>query len=267
MHDRGDHRARARRAEGATTDPAERANLSATLGALGEPQAALEWLARMGFGAVQLSASQAGLRPRELDASARRGVRERLRRLELAPSGIDLWIPVEHFAAADTVSRAIDAFAATIAFAEFLGRIGVSCVLPAPESAPEARRSVIEEAARRGVRLADFAEGAKAEGPVGAGVDQSRCRAASRSTVEAIACAGASLAAVRIGSTSADGRSAPIEPGSMAAFELAEIRLAIEVGGAHLTPVADARSWPDPPAGLASTIDAWRRAASTRAAS
>lgn len=227
---------------------------------LGDPLEGLTWLSEHGFSAVQLSAAQPGMRPRELDSTARRGLRERLRRLELEPSGIDLWIPPEHFTDAAEVTRAVDAMNAAIALAEFLGRIPISCVLPTADAAPEARGPVTDEAARRGVRLADFTTGAIAEGPVGLGFDQAAGLAGGIAPMEAIARLGAALAAVRLGEHSPDGRRVPIVPGSQAAEQLLELKVALEVGGFAGIAVADARSWSDPRAGLLSTHAAWSAA-------
>lgn len=232
--------------------------LSATLAALGDAELGLAWLSEQDFGAVQLSAAQPGLRPRELDAGARRGLRERLRRLELEPSGIDLWIPLEHFEGAATMPRAVDAMHAAIGLAEFLGRIPVSGPMPRSELATEARVSILAEAERRGVTLVDFAVGAVPEGPVRVGFDLVTCLEQGARPIEAIARAGASLGAVRIGAIGTDAGRRPIVPGSAAAEELALLRTALELGGFRGIPIADARAWPDPHRGLIETLAAWR---------
>jgi len=117
--------------------------LSVTLGALGgDPREALVRLSRLGsagVGGVQFSAAQTGLRPRDLDRMARRGLRERLRQLELAPTGIDLWIPPGHFADGQHADRVADAIRDAIDLAAELDRIGVSLSLPgAPATAAAA---------------------------------------------------------------------------------------------------------------------------------
>ena len=60
------------------------------------PRRAISQLSDAGFRAAQLSASQPGLRPRELDQSGRRDLLATLRRREVSASGIDAWIPPEH---------------------------------------------------------------------------------------------------------------------------------------------------------------------------
>ncbi|MFO0874695.1 MAG: hypothetical protein U0575_12095 [Phycisphaerales bacterium] len=89
--------------------------LAAALAGLdGDPRDDLAGVARLGFRCVQLSATRPGLRPRELDATGRRGLRERLRWLELSPSGVDLWIPPAHFVESAHIDRAVDAVIAAI---------------------------------------------------------------------------------------------------------------------------------------------------------
>lgn len=238
-----------------------RARLAATLAALGDSMEGLAWLSANEFGAVQLSAAQPGLRPRELDGAARRGLREQLRRLELEPSGIDLWIPVAHFASEAEVARAIDAMVSALALAEFLGRVPLSCVLPGASMAVEARRSIVDEAARRGVAIADFAEDAVVEGPVGFGVDQALCQARGVSMVEAIVRAASNLVAVRLGEHGPGGSRRPVAEGSRAAEELLSVKATLEIGLFRGIAVADARAWPDPRSGLLATRAAWNASA------
>ena len=84
------------------------ATLAPTLTGLGErPRVVLDRLAVCGFRAVQLSASQPGLRPRELDRSGRRDLAGRLRRLALVAAGVDLWIPRAQLLDPARVDRAV----------------------------------------------------------------------------------------------------------------------------------------------------------------
>lgn len=83
------------------------------------PRAALNWTADLArtpgpgrtplLTAVQLDAAAAGLRPRELDRSARRDLAATLRRLSLACSGLDLFIPSSHFSDPAQTDRAVSA--------------------------------------------------------------------------------------------------------------------------------------------------------------
>src|SRR5690606_35381914 len=105
--------------------------LAPTLAALpGEPRRSIDRLHELGFRFIQLSATHPGLRPRELDQSARRDLLATLRRRERSPAGVDLWIPPEHFADAAQVDRAVAAAIAAIELAADLGRVPLSLALP-----------------------------------------------------------------------------------------------------------------------------------------
>lgn len=158
--------------------PAPEQCLAPTLEALGDqPRSALDRLARMGFRSVQLSATQPGLRPRELDRSGRRDLATRLRRLRMPAAGLDLWVPTGHFLDPARVDRAMAAVGAAIALAGDLGRCPVCLALPGTEveqPGPPIVEAIGEQALRFGVRVADHAvpPGAAASTPsIGAGID------------------------------------------------------------------------------------------------
>lgn len=77
-------------------------------------RAALAFTRAGGVGAVQLNAAEPGFRPRDLDRSARRELAALLRRSNLGLSGIDLFIPPEHFAMPGFQDRAVNATLAAI---------------------------------------------------------------------------------------------------------------------------------------------------------
>lgn len=239
----------------------ERVRLAATLAPLGDWGAGLAFISESGFEAVQLSASQRGLRPRELDGSARRALREQLRRLELTVAGIDLWIPQEHFTDPAHVSRAVDAFGESLSLAEFLDRTPLSCVLPDSSSAAAVRATLLSEADRRGVTVADFGEHAVLEGPVRRGIDLAALRARNGSLIEAMALAGAQVAAIRI-PTSASGAAGETSQRREAGEDsIRELQVLLHTGGFAGIPVVDARQASEPRAALLSLRDAWRHAA------
>jgi hypothetical protein len=139
---------------------------------------------RAGYRAVQLNAAAAGVRPRELDRSARRDLAALLKRSELGFSGIDLWIPPEHFADASRVDRAVGAVQAAIELAADLDRLMVGAVTAGgagdgrvvcvafPEKRPESVASAIAARAMEcGTRVADFGAGSVVEGLIGPGFD------------------------------------------------------------------------------------------------
>lgn len=102
----------------------------APLVAGGDPRATLQLLANAGFHHVQLSAALPGMRPRDLDRSARRDLLARLRRIELTAVGVDLWIPEEHFTQPEHADRAVAAVLDAITLSADLGRIPLSVRLP-----------------------------------------------------------------------------------------------------------------------------------------
>ncbi len=67
----------------------------------------LAWARGQGFRGVQLNAATPGVRPRDLDRSGRRDLAATLRRHDLICSGLDLWIPPEHFCDPAHADRAV----------------------------------------------------------------------------------------------------------------------------------------------------------------
>ncbi|GAB4386877.1 MAG: hypothetical protein Kow0022_17120 [Phycisphaerales bacterium] len=94
------------------------------------PRGVASWVAEQGFRWVQLDGTVRFFRARELSGSARRDLAGTLTRAEVRLSGIDLWIPPEHFADSAHVDRAM---AAVTSAAEMLGelrRLGVTAPTP-----------------------------------------------------------------------------------------------------------------------------------------
>lgn len=115
---------------------------------------ALKGIAAHGFRYVQLSAALHTIRPRDLGSSARRDLLALLRRMELLPAGIDLWIPEEHFTDSAQLDRAASAVIDAIELAADLNHIPVSVRLPA-EVDSELLESFVSRADTCGVALAD----------------------------------------------------------------------------------------------------------------
>lgn len=128
----------------------------------------LNWAKDSGFRAVQLSATTPGVRPRELDRSGRRDLAASLRRADLKCSGLDLWIPKEHFTDAVNVDRAVAATLAAIDLAADLAMLasgsvvtsqprgpGVVSVLLPRAIASDVLATIANAAQTRGVLLAD----------------------------------------------------------------------------------------------------------------
>ncbi len=150
----------------------------------------IEWTARTGFRGILLDAARTGLRPRELDRSARRGIASLLRRLELDLGGVELWIPPEHYASSEHNERAINAACAAIDLTAELASLTaadrtLTLTLPA-EGADEAVETIAHAAHRAEVRLANAAR-AQRQSPDGAPIG--RCldpRALARDGADAV---------------------------------------------------------------------------------
>ena len=118
------------------------------------PKQILALIAEQGFGSVQLDATLSGLRPRELDSTARRDLVATATRSGLALSGIDFFIPAEHYTDSQYTDRAAQAAAAACSLAGDLGRIPLSLNLPVAKADASLVQSIIEQADADGVMLA-----------------------------------------------------------------------------------------------------------------
>lgn len=144
----------------------------------GSPREAIAWAASLGYRAVQLDATAAGLRARELDRSGRREVAAILRRAGLALSGLDFMIPPGDFTDTTKADRAVGAATGALELAaELAGLLGAGarpCLsLELPREGTEAAAGGLSEACRRaGARIADHAWPARAASDVlGVGID------------------------------------------------------------------------------------------------
>ena len=145
-------------------------------------------LRREGWRAIQLSAAMPGMRPRDLGASARRDLAATLRRTELIPAGMDLWIPLEHFLNPSTVDRVVAAFDSSCELASDIGITTLSVVLPASDQVEDEIREAIESASlRHGVVIANhrmpFEDASEMET---AGIDPAACLAVERDPVDVV---------------------------------------------------------------------------------
>lgn len=186
----------------------------------GGARGAIEWAASVGFRQVQLDGAMPGVRARELDRSGRRDLAALLRRLELAPSGLDLWIPPEHFLDPLRVDRAVAATVGAMELAADLaalagggGRGVVSVLLP--ENLPaEVLEGLVSKAEGIGARLADHRFpprelAADGRGPIGVGVDPAAVLMAGADPAAVVSRAGAALVSARLSDASTVGRVGP----------------------------------------------------------
>jgi len=175
--------------------------LSVTLAPLvrHDPRQALKLIAEHGFRHVQLSAMIPQMRPRDLDRSARRDLAARLRRLELTPTGLDLWIPESHFHDPAHVDRALAAVLQAIDLAADLGRLTLSLSIT-HESAEQVVPTIRDRADTVGVRIANFAQPAE---PFGIGIDPAACLTRDENPATVALTAG-TIAAARFSDVDAD---------------------------------------------------------------
>ena len=230
------------------------------------PRAPIDWAAAAGFSAIQLDATAPGLRPRELDRSARRDLAAILRRAGLLFTGLDLWIPPEHLTDPSRAERAADAIVQAIGLAAELVRAGagppgpaVSVVLPAGV-APEVLTHIARSADRDGVRIADHAIAA-AESKVAAGsgvqlgLDPAAYLLANLDPAAAAARAGSGLASARLSDASLIGRVVPGAPGGR--LDILAYVASLSVAGYDRPLILDLRALPAPVAAARAVLADW----------
>jgi sugar phosphate isomerase/epimerase len=243
--------------------------LAATIAPLPTPaRRAFDRLREMGFRHVQLSASQPGLRPRELDCSARRDLLAVLRRRELSVSGVDLWIGPGDFLDPAKVDRAVAAALEAIELAADLGRYPVSLTLPgreadsagsSPALAP-AIAAVIEAAQMRDVPLADHAIPVVQREYIGVGIDPAAWLARDEDPAGAVSRHVDRLVSLRLCDLLTSGLRGPIGDSQVGRLDVLAYKVAAGLAKTGRPLVVDARQWSDPWAGLAQTREAWQNA-------
>jgi sugar phosphate isomerase/epimerase len=241
-----------------------------------------------GFRAVTLNGAMAEIRPRDLDRSARRDLAALLRRSELACSGIDLWIPSEHFVDPARVDRAIGATLEAIELAADLARLAgsgivspgqtgagktgriLSVVLP-PTLAPAAHAAIADQAERCSVRVADCQwpvrdssaapagqrDGAPDHNPIGVGLDPAKILLADGNPVAQASTLAASrrLVSARLSDAGPGGR---VPPGArQGRLDLVGYAVALVTGGYQEHIVLDLRSVPDQAAAMHTAQTLW----------
>jgi len=212
----------------------------------------------MGFRWVQLSATQPGLRPRELDASARRDLLATLRRRELAVSGIDAWIPSSHFADEQHVDRAASALLEAVELAGDLGRAAVSVVFPrhGAEGVIDAAAAAAE---RSGVVMADHIAPVverSHEHVIGIGVDPAAWLSAGENPADIINQYSTQLTSARVCDLLTTGLRGPIGTGD-GYLDVLAYKVALSVADYQRPVILDARQWTDPWSGIEQARRAW----------
>jgi sugar phosphate isomerase/epimerase len=229
-------------------------------------RAAIEWAAQAGFRHVQLDAAAPRARARDLDRSGRRDLAAFLRRSQLLFSGLDLWIPPEHFIDAGRSDRAMDAaFAALELAAEVAALVAGSppsvLSVTLPESLPdEAHRALVSRAEATGVRIADHTLAAlsqprgDASSPLTVGIDPAAVLLAGQDPALAVSRAGALLASARLSDATVIARTPPGHGGRL--DQLAYL-VALSTVGYTRPLVLDLRGIPEQAAAAAAVSSGW----------
>lgn len=231
------------------------------------PRPGLALANRLGFRAVTLSAAQAGLRPRELDRSARRGLLAELHRLELECTGIELFLPREHYEQSEHIDRALAAANQAITLADDLGALSIFLRLPPAGddgAGSEAIRELANAAAGARVRVSDVSLDGQAlvsvrkgeELPIDVGMDTAAWIAEGSDPIAGIVELDKRLGGIRLVDLDANGMRVPASAGR--GLDLGAVRTGLEIGGFTGSVVLDARGWSDPINGLMNDLKAWR---------
>ncbi|MFN3168734.1 MAG: TIM barrel protein [Phycisphaeraceae bacterium] len=238
----------------------------------GSPRRAFTSVAERGFHAVQLDATMPGLRPRDLDKSARRDLAAALRRAGLAVSGVDFFIPADHYVDPAQTDRAVGSLHAALALAADLGRVAVSLNLPAIEAEPQIVSGLLAAADGLGSRLAlhhehdpgallDWMKG-QDDRLVGAGLDPAALLAARRDPVAEAQAFGDRLVVARLSDARrgmADGTRSIVGKGDL---DLMSYRVSVDLAPRRTGPVVlDLRSLADPLVAAERALAAWDGAA------
>ncbi len=215
---------------------------------VGDPRRRLAWAASVGARAVQLDATMPGLRPRELDRSARRDLAATLRREGLAFSGVDAWIPPAHLADAAHADRAVAALVQAAAFAGELAMLTNSTPTSRVASIRLPNKpcdGVIEALLRScessGVWFACH-EWPLVDARLGAGIDPAALIAAGADPAREVARLATPILAARLTDLGASGRVVPGE----GHLDLLAYVVALATSGFQGYAIVDAAGLPDP---------------------
>jgi len=235
------------------------------------PKAAIEEIHAMGVRAITLDASAPDFRPRTLTRSARRDLAASLRRRELEFTGLDLWIPPEHFVDGNNAHRAIDAVAqAAEMSAELAALVGgrsrpvVSVLLPTDMNETD-RLAIGANAQRVGAVIADHQpelfklEQSGHVAGIAIGVDPALVLMNGNSPGKAVTHAGEHLASVRLNDMNAMGRCTVGAPGGK--LDIKGYAGALIVAGQDWITL-DVREMPEPSVAFQLARQAWSDAVS-----
>ena len=261
--DMGDASARDRATNTRVTPSLSIAGLHATAAPgpwSGGARGAIEWAASLGFRRVHLDAAAPGLRARGLDRSARRDLGATLKRHGLGLTGMDLWVPGEHYADPATTDRAAGALLGAIELAgevSTLAGAGTAVVsITLPEEPDATLIDAIAGAAdRAGVVVEDHT--ARGEPVAGAGVihpgfDTGREVLRGGKPNKTFSRVASSLASLRLNDADDTGR----RPLGRGRLEVGMLRALHETLAPDIPIVTDLRGLSDPAVGARAALDA-----------
>lgn len=224
------------------------------------PRGVASWVREQGVRFVQLNGAAAGFRARELDQSARRDLAGTLSRAEVRLSGIDLWIPPEHFQQAVHADRAVGAVTATAEMLGELKRLRAAVEAPVvsvmlPEQTAEGVAAALSAAGdANGVMVVDHAPAAGEATAWGA--DPASMLMAGRDPAAEVSRRGVRVLAARLSDANAMGRCA-VGAGRLDVLEYA---VALTTAGVRGPVVVDVRGLPDTLRGVERARRAWDEA-------
>ncbi|MEO0475148.1 MAG: TIM barrel protein [Planctomycetota bacterium] len=233
---------------------------------------AIAEIGKLGFAAVQLDATLPGIRPRELDTTARRDLSATVMRAGMSVSGIDFFIPAEHYSDPQHADRAVAAAVAACELAGDLGRVPLSLNLPIAKADTSLIQAVIDAADAQGVTLAIHDEAdidglthwlaTHAPPHVGLGLDPAALLIRDNDPASAAQTHASSLRVARLSDASkgqADGGRQAVGSGSL---QVMAYRVSIDLAPNRLGPVVlDLRGLPAPLDAMRSAKAVWDNAA------
>lgn len=221
---------------------------------------AAAWVRDLRVRGITLDAGRPDCRARELGRSARRDLGAMLRRTELEVSGIDLFIPPEHFTDSARCERAFETVQQTAMLAVELARLvgGRSrpvVALTLPSSMPDHDRNTLGAIFEKyGAVGADHTPGAPAHSTwLGTGIDPAAQFLAGADPVKATTEPG--VTALRLTNLNATGRCAVNAEGGR--LDLLAYTAATLTGDLRWI-TADTRGLAEPQRGVHAAVKAWR---------
>lgn len=236
----------------------------------GSAKRAFRAIARAGFSVVQLDAAMPGIRPRELDASARRDLKSTIKRAGLGLAGIDLIIPPDHFSEPAHLDRAATAAIAACQLAADLGRVPLTLNLPTERADADLVASLISSADHIGTPLVicdtcepgDLVAWLKqyGGGTATAGIDPAGLLMKRFDPVQAVQQLSGHLGVARL-SDATRGQAASQTPAGQGDLDLLAYRVSVDLGQPFHGPVVlDLRSLSSPMAAASRAKSLWDKA-------